>query len=125
MEPVSISEFQSAIGEMRRRTDERHLENITRLTALEVEFRAHAKEDLLAIARIDVSIERNTQLTRNTLNAANETQKAVQGWIDMAATAKQGKRFLVTLASVSVALAAIYGVAMYFLGRGPIPGIHL
>jgi len=136
VEPVSTSEFQQAIGEIRRRGDERHQENIQRFQALEQEFRAHAKEDILAIARIDKSISHNTDLTRASLNASNEAKRvgqetaaeitsSIKPLLDFATGVRQAKRALIVTASVVVAATAIFSAIMYVIGKGPLPGIHL
>lgn len=119
--PVSTTEFQQAIGEIRRRGDERHTENQQRMQALEIEFRAHAKEDLLAMAKIDKSITHNTDLTRAALNAANETKKSVQGFVDAAQVGRTFKKYLITTAAIGTALTTLGAIILFLMGKLPYP----
>lgn len=119
VEPVSTTEFHAAIGEIRRRGDERHQENVERLKALEKEFRDHTFQDLTEMRAVKDEITKNTGLTEATL-------KTVTGIDHFLIAATFGRKLILGAAALAVAAAALWASFVYFFQGGPPPsGPHL
>lgn len=124
MDPVSTEEFQRAVGELRRRGDERHVENLDRFKSLELEFRAHAQSDLLAITAINRELAQNTELTKTAIVVATETKDSVKHVVELMMAATIGRKVLLSIAGIAIAVSSIWAAILYIIDKGPIPPFH-
>jgi ribosomal protein RSM22 (predicted rRNA methylase) len=121
-------EFEKMLGEIRRKTDERHQENGRRFDALERAISEHAQSDLTALATLHSEMERNTAATAECVRLAAETRRDVKDLKVVLEVGRGTALFAKMVASVmkwvgtvAVGVAALYGFYLWLTGRSPFP----
>lgn len=116
-------ELQRVVDSLRDTGDLRHQENQERFRGIEDSisnlnrsFNDHARADREGMDKIAEAIKANTAITTQT---HNDTKDIVATWNGLNTT----KRVMAWVAVFAGSIATIVAAALYFLGKGPFPGI--
>jgi hypothetical protein len=99
----------------------RHDTNTRNLTGLREELRTHMAEDKTALAELAVDLKANTEVTTDVkkmlriylaLRGAGDTMKWIAG-------------ALAVFAGAVVAIATVFAIGMWALGKGPLPHVKI
>lgn len=132
-----MEEFRKDMGEIRRKTDERHQENGKRFDHIEAQLglmngmpatlieikkaiAEHAELDIRTLGILQLALDGNTAAT-NAVRDNVAALVALQVGRKVAQVATTFSKIVMTIGGVCAALVTLYGLYLFLTGRSPFP----